>query len=81
METYLSRRDTGERALLDRRARSAAAALTSVRFERSIHVPEDETCFFVFHAASSTDAALAAERARLSPIRVVEAVSSGEEST
>jgi hypothetical protein len=83
VETYLSRSKTGERAVLELRARSAAEELTrehkSVSFERSIHVPEDEICFFVFEAGSSRDAALAAERAELSPIRVVEAVSSGEE--
>lgn len=84
VETYLSRSSEGEPAASERRARSAAEALTrghtSVRFERSIHLPEDETCFFVFHADSSKDAALAAERAELEPIRVVEAISSGEES-
>ena len=84
VETYLSRSSTGEPAASERRARSAAEALTrehtSVRFERSIHLPEDEICFYVFRADSSQDAALAAERAELEPIRVVEAVSSGEES-
>jgi hypothetical protein len=84
VETYLSRTSTGgRRAALELRARSAAEELTrehtSVSFERSIHVPEDEICFFVFRAGSSRDAALAAERAELEPIRVVEAVSSGEE--
>jgi hypothetical protein len=83
VETYLSRNSTAERAELEQRARSAAEELTrertSVSFERSIHVPDDEICFFVFHAGSSRDAALAAERAELEPIRVVEAVSSGEE--
>ena len=49
-----------------------------VRFERSIHIPEDEICFFVFHACSAGEAALAASRAELDPIRVVEAISSGE---
>jgi hypothetical protein len=85
VETYLSRSSTEELAVSERRARSAAEALTrehtSVRFERSIHVPEDEICFFVFCADSSRDAELAAERAELEPIRVVEAVSSGEEKT
>ena len=49
-----------------------------VRFVRSIFVPEDEICFFVFDAPSGRDAALAAQRAALEPIRVVEAVSSRE---
>jgi hypothetical protein len=84
VETYLSRSLAGERASRERRARSAADLLaagdTPVRFDRSIYVPEDEICFFVFDAPSGRDAALAAQRADLDPIRVVEAVSSrGEE--
>ena len=82
VETYLARGRAGERTARERRARSAAEELTQertrVRFEHSIHVPEDEICFFVFDAPSSRDAALAAERAELDPIRVVEAVSSGK---
>jgi hypothetical protein len=50
-----------------------------VRFDRSIYVPEDEICFFVFDAPSGREAALAAQHAGLNPIRVVEAVSSGKE--
>ena len=46
----------------------------------TIHVPEDEICFFVFDAPSGRDAALAAQRAELAPLRVVEAVSSGKDS-
>jgi hypothetical protein len=83
VETYLARGLGGERVARERRARSAADELTNERtritFERSIHVPEDEICFFVFDAPSSRDAALVAERAELDPIRVVEAISSREE--
>ena len=83
METYLARGRAGERAARERRARSAAQELTKgtsrVRFDRSIYVPEDEICFFVFDAPSSTDVALAAQLAELGPLRVVEAVSSGKE--
>jgi len=50
-----------------------------VRFKHSIHVPEDEICFYIFDAPSGREAALAAQRACLDPIRVVEAVSSGKE--
>jgi hypothetical protein len=67
----------------ERRARSAAEELTKltsrVRFERSIYVPEDEICFFVFDAPTGREAALAAERAELDSIRVVEVVSSRKE--
>ena len=83
VETYLSRSRARERAARERRARSAAEELTArrtrVRFDRSIYVPEDEICFFVFDAPSGRDAALAAERAALDPIRVVEAFSSAKE--
>jgi beta-glucosidase-like glycosyl hydrolase len=83
VETYLARCRSGERADCERRARAAAAELsragTRVRFGGVIHVPEDETCFFVFDAPSSDDAALVAEHAALGPVRVVEAVTSGEE--
>jgi hypothetical protein len=83
VETYLARGRAGERAARERRARSAAEELTHertrVRFDRSIYVPEDEICFFVFDAPSGRDAALAAERAELDSIRVVEAVSSRKE--
>jgi hypothetical protein len=83
VETYLARGRAGERAARERRARSAAEELTRgttrVRFDRAIHVPEDEICFFVFDAPSARDAALAAQRAELDPIRVVEAVSSRKE--
>ena len=48
----------------------------SVRFEQSIHVPEDELCFFVFEARSGSEAALAAQQAGLEPLRIVEAISS-----
>jgi uncharacterized protein YbaA (DUF1428 family) len=63
-----------------RRAHSRSRALTqegtSIRFDRAIHVPEDEICFFVFDAPSSRAAALAAQLAELGPLRIVEAVSS-----
>jgi hypothetical protein len=83
VETYLARARAGERAVRERRARSAAEELTKltsrVRFERSIYVPEDEICFFVFDAPTGREAVLAAERAELDSIRVVEVVSSRKE--
>ena len=82
VETFLARGAAGERQARERRARSAAEALTRqgarVRFGGSIHVPEDEICFFTFEAQSGWQAALVAERAGLEPLRVVEAVSSTE---
>ena len=83
VETYLARCHAAERAGCERRARTAADELsragTRVRFEGVIHVPEDETCFFVFDAQSTREAALVARRAGLDPVRVVEAVTSREE--
>jgi hypothetical protein len=80
VETYLAKGLPGERDSRDRRARSAAQQLTcddvEVRFERSIHLPEDELCFFIFAAPTSRIAALAAQRAGLEPLRIVEAVAS-----
>ena len=85
VETYLARCHAADRAALEARARSAADELTRggtrVSFGGVIHVPEDETCFFLFCAPSSREAALVAELAALDPVRVVEAVTSGEEHT
>jgi hypothetical protein len=85
VETYLPRGQAGERAARERRARSAAEQLTQdgtrVRFDRSIHVPEDELCFFVFDAPAGRVAALAAQHAGLDAFRVVEAVLSEKEET
>jgi hypothetical protein len=83
VETFLARGAAGERQARERRARSVAEEMTRegtrVGFEGSIHVPEDEICFFAFEASSSRDAALIAQRARLEPLRVVEAISSEKE--
>ncbi len=82
VETYLARGLAGERFAREQHARAAAAALTRewrpIRFASSIHIPEDELCFFVFEAPSSRDAAVAAQRAGLEPIRIVEAIASNE---
>jgi hypothetical protein len=80
VETFLPRGAARERSARERRASWAAEELarrgTGVRFDHTIHVPEDEICFFVFDAPSSREAALAAQLAELGPLRVVEAVSS-----
>ena len=83
VETYLARGAGGERVAREGRARSAAEDLTRegtrVGFEGSIHVPEDELCFFAFEAPSGREAAVAAHRAGLRPLRVVGAISSGRD--
>jgi hypothetical protein len=83
VETFLARGAAGEREAREWRARSAAEAMTRegthVGFEGSIHVPEDEICFFTFAAPSGREAAQAAQRAGLQPLRVIEAIPSGKE--
>jgi hypothetical protein len=78
VETYLTQGQRPDRLAREDRARAAAAELTgegtSVQFEFAIHLPEDELCFFVFVAPAPHQAALAARRSGLDPIRVVEAV-------
>jgi hypothetical protein len=58
------------------RARSAAEALsregTEVRFVRSVHVPEHETCLLVFEAPTLGAVDLAGRRAGLTYARIVE---------
>lgn len=82
VETYLSRTRAVERADRERRADAAARELTEsgipVRFVCSIDVPGDETCFVVVEAPSLPAAEHAAQVAGLDPVRVVEAVTSGD---
>lgn len=83
VETFLPRGAAGERQARERRASSAAETVsregTDVRFEGSVHIPEDEICFFTFEAPSGREAALVAQRAGLEPLRVVEALTSTKE--
>lgn len=77
VETYLRVGNARGRAARERRARSAAEQLTRdgkpVWFQGSIHIPEDEICFFTFDAKSARTAAVAARLAGLEALRVVEA--------
>jgi hypothetical protein len=85
VETFLARCHAEARAASEARARSAVEALNRggarVGFDGVIHVPEDETCFFVFVAGSPAEAARAAQLAELDPVRIVEAVTSRKERT
>jgi hypothetical protein len=78
VELYASRVDTDAVAHGAERARLAAEALSregmSVRYVRSLFVPEDETCFYVYEAASAEVVRAAANRASLSFERVIEVV-------
>jgi hypothetical protein len=80
IETYLARCADGQHAACEQQARSAAAEAArtgaSVSFDGSIHVPEDELCFFVFTASTAEEAATLAKQAGLEPLRIVEAIPS-----
>jgi Nickel responsive protein SCO4226-like len=85
VELYVSRTDADAVERGAGRARLAAEQLcregTPVRYVRSIFVPEDETCFYIYEAASAEDVEEAARRASLRFERAVAAVVgvSGEE--
>lgn len=79
VELYVSRTDGAAVESGAERARDAAEQLTRegrpVRFVRSIFVPEDETCFYLYEAASAEQVREAARRAALPFERVAKAVS------
>lgn len=84
VELYVSRTEPLAAEQGAARARLVAEELTRegtpVRYLRSIFVPEDETCFYLYEAASADAVRTATERAALPIERVVEAVpeSNGE---
>lgn len=63
---------------LAERARAASESMRSngvcVRFLRSVYVPEDETCFFLFEAERALDVAETARSASLSFSRVEDTI-------
>jgi Protein of unknown function (DUF4242) len=79
VETYIARADDAAAERGAERARDAAEQLTRegrpVRFLRTIFVPEDETCFYLFEAGSATVVREASRRAAVQFERVVEAAS------
>lgn len=82
VELYVPRGDGEAVARSVRLARLAASELTregtSVQYVRSIFVPEDETCFFLYEATNADDVAEAARRASLPFDRVALAVAGRE---
>lgn len=80
VELYVSRTEPLAAEQGAARARLVAEQLTRegtpVRYVRSIFVPEDETCFHLYEAASADAVRAAAERAALPFERVAEAVTS-----
>jgi hypothetical protein len=84
VELYVSRTQPLAAEQGAERARLVAEQLTRegtpVRCLQSIFVPEDETCFHLYEAASADDVRAAAERAGLLFERVAEAVTNEHES-
>lgn len=82
VEHYVSRTEPLAAEQGAARARLVAEQLTRegtpVRCLRSIFVPEDETCFYLYEANSADDVRAAAERAGLLFERVAEAVTNTE---
>jgi hypothetical protein len=79
IELYVSGSDRD--AVTERAGRAGLAALrlrrdgASIRYLRSIFLPEDETCFLVYEAGSADDVRRAASLAGLPSNHVVEMLS------
>lgn len=78
VEMFVSREDGAAVETGAERARLAAEELTRegrpVRYVRSIFVPEDETCFFLYEAESADAVREAAQRAGVVFERIAEAL-------
>lgn len=78
VELYVARSDRAGAERRGDRARLAAEQLTHegmpVRYLRSIFVPEDETCFYLYEASSPDVVREATRRAGFTAERVTEAV-------
>jgi hypothetical protein len=74
LELYVSRTDASAVRRNVELARTATER-TTVRYLRSIFMPEDETCFLFFEAASAAAVGEVADRAGLDA-RIVEAAAS-----
>ena len=78
VEVYLPRSRAHEARAMGRRARAAAEALAHdgvpIRYVRTTYLPDDETCFHVFEAASADVVEEAGRRAELGRVRVVPVV-------
>jgi hypothetical protein len=77
VEVYASQQNKAVRAKFEARCRAAAEAASregsTIRYVRSIFVPKDETCFYLFEGPSADAVREIGERAGLAPLRVVEA--------
>ena len=77
-EVYLPRSHALEAEASGQRARTAASELSSeglaIRYLSTTFLPDDETCFHFFEAASADEVSRASERAGLGRVRVVTAI-------
>ena len=78
VELYVSRGDMAGVREGAARARAAAEELARegilVRYLRSLFLPDDETCFYLYEAATEADVREAAQRAALPFDRVAQAI-------
>lgn len=78
IELYISRTDDAAVENSAERGRIAAEELTregtAVRYQRSIFLPEDETCFYIYEAESVDDVREVARRAALPFERIAEVI-------
>ncbi len=85
LEFYVSRTESGVVELGAARASFAAEQLTHdgtpIRLLRSIFIPEDETCFYLYEAETVEAVREAARRAALPSERIVEAFSESHAAT
>jgi hypothetical protein len=74
VESYLpDRADPAPSALVARLGTAAEELALEVRYLRTIFLPEDETCFYLFEAPSAEAVRLVSERAELRHERILEA--------
>ena len=80
VEVYVPRSHAHEARAGGCRARVAAEQLTGegmpVRYVRTTYLPDDETCFHVFEAATPAAVEEACGRAELGRVRIVPAIES-----
>lgn len=78
VETYVPRARSRDADAARCRARAAADVLAAegaaIRYVRSTHLPDDETCFHLVEAASQADVDELCRRADLGHVRIVAAV-------
>ena len=76
VELYVSRADAAALERAERQARRAAEELLRggmpIRYLRAIFVPDDETCFLLYEAASAEAVREAMKRAALPADRILE---------